>query len=180
MEWNDLIVRVSANIHYWSYYVSRKSPLEKDDAYQELTIILWKQYCSNQEKNKKITVYYMQKRLEYGAFRLIKKAYSSFPETSEFNDEVYYENRERDLFYSNFVNEIFDEVKNILRNDKEIKALDILIMILEGKKNKEIAEEMDIKANTLSLYIKRKIKSQLKKIVEKQKEDVWKKKELSP
>lgn len=168
MDWNSLTEHVSKNVSYWASYVSRKSVLEKDDVYQELLIILWKQYCSNNDKGKESTVYYMQRRLEYGAYRIMKKSYSEYNETSEYIDEVYYDVKEKELFYSNYVNEIFEELKTLLLNDEDFKALDILVMILEGKRNKEISGELNIKASTLSIYIKRKIKSQLKNIVESQ------------
>lgn len=168
MEWNCLIERISKNISYWASYVARKTVLEKDDVYQELTIILWKQYCKNMEKGTDTTVYYMQKRLEFGAYRIIRKSFSNNKETTEYVDEIYYESKDKELFHSRYVNEIFEELKKTLYNDKEFKALDILLMILEGKKNKEISQELNIKSSTLSIYIKRKIKDELKNIVKQQ------------
>jgi DNA-binding MarR family transcriptional regulator len=170
MEWNNLIEKISKNISYWSSYVSRKTVLEKEDVYQDLTIILWKQYCKNTKEEKDTTVYYMQKRLEFGAYRLISNSYKNYQETTEFIDEVYYSIKDKDIFHSKYVKEIFEELKETLLNDKEFKALDILMMILEGKRNKEISKELNIKSSTLSIYIKRKIKEQLKNIV-KQNED---------
>jgi len=165
MEWNCLIQRVSKNISYWSSYVSRKTSLEKEDIYQELTIILWKQYCKNKQNEKEITVYYMQKRLEYGSYRIINRFYTKYNETSEYVEDLYYEVHEREIFKSRYVKEIFEQLSENLEKDQEFKALDILVMILEGKRNKEISQELDIKPNTLSLYIKRKIKDNLKEIV---------------
>ena len=168
MEWSKLLKSVSRNISYWSYYVCKHSTVEKEDANQELIIILWKQYCTNKEKNKKTTTYYMQKRLEYGAYRIIQNSRLEYEE-SEYDDELCYNpfhgKLGRELFHSNYVNDIFIQLKRELLEDKEFKALDILIMILEGKKNKEISEIMDMKANTFSLYVKRKIKDSIKEIV---------------
>ncbi len=166
MSWDELVTYLLRNIDYWGWYVSQKTSIEKDDAMQELLITVWKQYCNNEKKGKKITVYYMQKRLQWGASRIIKEFYNNLVNSWELGEDVVDPRSERD-FFSEWTNSLFDKLKDNLKADKEFKALDILMFMLEGNSQKDIAEELDLTQKHLSVYISRKIKLNLKSILEK-------------
>jgi len=70
MSFFELIEQVRSNIEYWRGYIFRRTygKMLKDDAAQELLIVVFRDWS----KRKKVTKYYIQKRLQYATIRILR------------------------------------------------------------------------------------------------------------
>ncbi len=170
----ELMTAVTKNVDYWAWYVSSKTSLEKEDIYQELLLIIWKEYCSRIEKGKPTTKYFMQKRLYYASIRMMRNFYHSMASITsqlpslnythyETKDDIMDERIENSKI-KEWLSSVFDDLSNTMLKDSRVKM--IFSMLRQGYKNFEIAKALDMKENTLSLIITRNIKKPLKEIVE--------------
>jgi len=158
----QLLEGVIKNVDYWSSYVSRKTSIEKDDAYQELLLIIWKEYCKREKAGKPITRYFLQKRLMYGASRIILRFYKDIESiTYTIEGKDFIDQRTNSVFRIIWLNCILDQLMDKYKNT-DPRAYKILSMFREGFRNVEISEETGIPQNTLSLILTRKVKEPLK------------------
>ena len=163
----ELMGKITKNVEYWSWWVSSRTRIEKEDAYQELLLIVWKEYCSRVSSGRPITKYFMQKRLHYASIRVVRNFYHSMAsltfaqlgENIEVVDERVEDNRRKE-----WINFIFDNLLKEKITDKRVKI--IFCMLRQGYRNCEIAEIMNIKQNTLSIIITRKIKKAIEEEIE--------------
>ena len=172
MNFNELMKGITKNVDYWAWKVSSKTKIEKEDAYQDLLIIVWKEYCSRVSKGKTITKYFMQKRLYYAYIRMVRNFYHSVASITSLFNEDYREVEDiiDERFEKGRIKEWFNLVSDyvLLDNESVEERVKLIFSILkEGYKNSEIAKSLGIKQNTLSLLITRKIKKPLKEELEK-------------
>jgi len=160
---NEVVREVGDNLEYWSEYVSRRCELEKDDVFQELLIAIWNDYC----KRNKITKYFMQKRIQFAAYRTLLNYFSSneanlskvrIDESFDFED-VKLSLRIKRLEES----EIILELKFKLSEKSRITQM-VFEYLLSGMSTRKIAREL--KTSHSNVYKKKKeIKSILEGII---------------
>jgi len=160
---NELAREVSINLEYYSDYVSKRSPLEKDDVFQELIIAIWNEYCKRSE----MTKYFTQKKIQFAAYRTLKNYFSSneanlskvrIDENFDFEDiriSFDFEKLEED--------QIVLELRFKLGERSRITQI-VFEYLLSGMSIRRIAEELKISHS--SVYKKKKeIKSILQKVI---------------
>ena len=172
MNFNELMKGITKNVDYWAWKISSETSIEKEDAYQDLLIIVWKEYCSRVSKGKITTRYFMQKRLNYAYMRILRSFYHSVASITSLFDEDYREVEDiiDERFEKGRIKEWFNLVSDYVLLDNEAveeRVKLIFSMLKQGYKNSEIAKSLGIKQNTLSLLITRKIKKPLKEELEK-------------
>jgi len=156
--------QLANDIEYWSGYISRKSGLEKDDASQELLIIVWELYCKKKEVNK----YFLQQRLKWESLKMLKNFY--IKENTAYIEDLFpifiipdpeAEKRAERFFEK----EIFAQLVRNLK-EKDSLAYKIINALLEQKSRKEICSEFGICRGYLSQIIATRIRPGLRKIYE--------------
>lgn len=169
ISFQELLGGVVRNISYWSNYVSRKTSIEKEDAYQELLLVAWEEYCRKGKQGKPITRYYMQKRLTYAAGRIIQKFYRLRNVQRlifSYIDEEFIDPSYQDDQVKEYVSLVIEELIRI--SSHEPRTIKLISLLKDGYKNCEIAKKLKIGENTVSLAISRKIKKRVKEIVSEQ------------
>lgn len=178
--YEQLLENINKNVDYWAYYVSVRSSHLKCDASQELHIMVWKLYNKFLKEGKETTIYYFQKRLFYMSSRIIKQDRAKH--TIKINGKV-----ERVIFNNiedvsphiieslsreeekneelEWIKKVFTSTLGDLKNNLKEKDEKILNLMMNGTKNKEIAQQFGMKENALSIRITRNIKNPLKQMM---------------
>ncbi|HJX50134.1 MAG TPA: hypothetical protein VJ438_01595 [Candidatus Nanoarchaeia archaeon] len=74
-EWPDLYEGILNTISYWARWVSLRCGIEKNDASQELLLLIWGEFQNRLKNNDPMTLYGMQTRVNWAAHRLVRMFY---------------------------------------------------------------------------------------------------------
>lgn len=155
VKFNEIIKKLSSNINYYSFYISSKSSIQKDEAKQRIMIKIFNSLDKFNEKKSSLKTFFNEV-LKNFSFDLLRKEYSKKPETcidkvnigSKSNEYSRFELAERLRPYQ----ERFDNASRKILNS-----------LLKGDKQKDIAFDLGISHSNVSNIIRRKIRPELVK-----------------
>ncbi len=179
MEFFQIYEMVKKNISYWanSIQINTNFGVDRDDAYQELLIAVFKMWS----KKEKLTKFFVQKRLYYANIRILRKYYISNQanlnllyievlQTEEDNtcqyellDDKYDDNAVLNKIETN---NILDKLVYKLGGEGS-RANKIAKLIMQSMSVRDIAGELGMKRSNVSKIKQEKIKKTLQSIMNK-------------
>jgi len=158
MSFFELIEQVRSNIEYWSGYIFRRThgKMAKDDASQELLIIVFQDWS----KKRKVTKYYIQKRLQYATIRILRD-YNNDNETNlnplyieDLRKRIKVVDEEEEIDFEVFVD---DQIERMVdQMDKEDILSELMYRIsMEKPKVRKVFELLYIRNNSIGEVVKK-------------------------
>jgi len=125
----------------YAYKVSHKSPVEFDDAKQELSILLLK-YINNFDEEKGSLSGFINQTLSFSSFKIMDNAYRNYKyknaNLDNYQDQIAYDEPDADVTI---------DFERMLNNLDRVKAKEIIELYLKGFSATEIA---NIKSKCIS------------------------------
>jgi RNA polymerase sigma factor (sigma-70 family) len=152
-----ILIKVNeGNLNYYSSYLSRKTNIDKEDAYQVLLIKL----------NDAIKFYNKEKSSLKTFSNIVLKNQVSTILKQEYKKSAIRTNKEIDINLISNENNLYREFEekhfiNQISNNLDKVSKYVCQQIIIGKKNKEIADSLNYTTSNISNIIKRKIRPQL-------------------
>lgn len=163
MNWNELYFEVMPNVDFWANYLSKRTALEKEDCSQQLLLSVWTIYCRKEGNVSKPFIQYM---LKYATSRIFY-LYFADNETrlnalsTEVVKEVEMLHKDVEFYLCpDYIRKEFMEIieKEYKGHVRKNYYLNVLKLLLEGKKKGEIAKEVNNTYNSVKYAIDSKVK----------------------